>query len=206
MEPFVEIYSVHGSSESINAPLHIYRPYGEENSVRHALNKGYKLGFSCGTDGHSGKGGDIRGLQRGWSILRMFLKSPRNPGGGLTAVFAEELTRESIWEAFLSRRMYGTTGARIILDFNTGEHFMGEEYSTNEIPQFNFKVISQTPLKYIDIIKNGNIIYRKKCKDKKSKGVYIDKKIELGQNYYYMRVIRQDNEMAWASPIWINKK
>ncbi len=26
-----------------------------------------------------------------------------------------------------------------------------------------------------------------------------------GTNYYYMRVIQADREMAWASPVWVTK-
>ncbi len=203
MEPFVEIYSYHGNSESMDAPLRIWYPYGEKNSVRTALNLGYRLGFSAGTDGHSGKGGDIRGLKGGANFIKILAKSPKNPGGGLTAVFAEELTRKSIWDAFINRRMYGTTGARIVVDFRTFDHFMGEEFSTNEVPSFRFEVDSLTRIKFVDIIKNGIITFRLKCKEKKCNGEFMDKKIEPGINYYYLRVIRMDEEMAWASPIWI---
>src|SRR5690606_35344780 len=46
--------------------------------------------------------------------------------GGLTCVLAEDLTREAIFAALRQRRCYGTTGARMHLDFTVDDRPMGE--------------------------------------------------------------------------------
>ena len=34
---------------------------------------------------------------------------------------------------------------------------------------------------------------------------YTDMEAEEGLNYYYFRVLQDDGEVAWSSPIWINR-
>src|SRR5207247_269967 len=47
--------------------------------------------------------------------------------GGLTAVWAPELTREALFEALHARRTYATTTARILVDFRVNDAPMGSE-------------------------------------------------------------------------------
>ncbi|MEE2636785.1 MAG: DUF3604 domain-containing protein, partial [Acidobacteriota bacterium] len=52
---------------------------------------------------------------------------PGKPHWGLAAVSAPELTREAIFDGLHARRTYGTTGARILLDFRVNDAPMGSE-------------------------------------------------------------------------------
>jgi hypothetical protein len=114
-----EVYSHHGSSElQDNAPYTIHghpsHQWGPEKKVyfQDVLAMGYRFGVTADGDDHMGKpGGHVAtagapGLNEHYSRL------------GLTAVYASELTRPAIWEALKSRRTYGTTGARIVVDFS----------------------------------------------------------------------------------------
>lgn len=205
VEPFVEIYSNHGNSESDDANYLIYNPYkGEGCSVIDALNKGYRLGFVAGTDTHSSKGGNIRGIEFLLELLRKFYGGKKNLGGGLMAVYAQRLNRESLWESFLKRRVYGTTGARIIVDFRIGEHFMGEEFTAKNPQKIKINVIGTSKLNKIEIIKNGKDIYTLRCCKKEQSFDFIDSNIKKGLSYYYIRITQNDGEMAWSSPVWVN--
>ena len=70
-----------------------------------ALNMGLHLGAVCSTDN--------------WTMM------PGHWGQGLMAVLAQELTRDSLWDAFRNRRVYGVTGDRIELDFTCNGAPMG---------------------------------------------------------------------------------
>ncbi|MHC1591310.1 MAG: DUF3604 domain-containing protein, partial [Candidatus Helarchaeales archaeon] len=164
---------------------------------------GYRFGFSAGTDGHTGLGGDYRTPQRGNEIMRKMFRCEKIPGGGLMAVYARELTRETLWESFLKRRIYGTTGARIVLEFWIDDHFMGDEFTTKKPPKINFKILSKKALKSVDIIRNGKIFRRFKVKSRSFQDEIMDEHPRANFNYYYLRVIREDKEMAWSSPIWL---
>ena len=66
--------------------------------------------------------------------------------GGLVAVHAESRNRNDIWNAFKKRRVYGTSGKRILLSFtlinppnSLGSLPMGSEVEMSEIPIFRVK-------------------------------------------------------------------
>lgn len=79
-----------------------------------ALEQGYVVGVMCNSDGHKGRPG-AEGPGAGEFGI----------AGGLTCVLAAELTRAVIFEALKQRRCYGTTGARIDLDFTVNGRAMG---------------------------------------------------------------------------------
>lgn len=98
LERLVEVYSMHGSFEWFG---------------RRYLERGYHVGLLCASDDHTGHPGNNPAR-----------KSQR---GGLAAVFAQERTRESIFDALVARRVYGTTLARIFLDVRVAGAPMGTE-------------------------------------------------------------------------------
>lgn len=107
--PFAEIFSSHGSSESdiTHLPMmrHIHMgPRTSGTGVSDGLKQGIKMGIIASGDNHS--------------VPAMF-------GHGFMAVWAEELTRESLWEAMLSRRVYGVTGDKISLCYKANNEYMG---------------------------------------------------------------------------------
>ena len=65
--------------------------------------------------------------------------------GGLVAVHANGRSRDSIWEAFEKRNVYGTSGPRILLWFDliTTEkrHPMGSEWITDKSPVFSVRAV-----------------------------------------------------------------
>lgn len=67
--------------------------------------------------------------------------------GGLTAVHAREKSRDAIWEALVARRVYGTSGPRILLDFalvnpeKGGSLPMGSETHLGEPPTFRVRAV-----------------------------------------------------------------
>jgi uncharacterized protein DUF3604 len=134
VEPLVEIYSVHGSFES----------FGQI-----ALDKGYRMGFVGGSDSHNGQ---VGGFPPGGGANHF-------SHGGLTAIYAKDLSRESLYEAFINHRCYATTGKRILINFKINDCFMGEEIFVTEPPKIKVDVIGENPVWKVDLIKNGKIIH-----------------------------------------------
>ena len=86
--------------------IEVYSEWGEfEWFLREALEKGYQVGFTAGSDDHKGRPGAAPPGSGSFGVY-----------GGLTCIYASELTREGLWEALKARRCYGTTGQRILLD------------------------------------------------------------------------------------------
>lgn len=202
MQPFVEIFSYHGNSESNDCDYIIYNPFTKgKHSVQDALNMGHKLGIVCGTDTHTGKAGYL-GKEKLISLLRWFYKG-KNKKKGCIGVYAKELTRDAIWDSFLKRRVFGTTGNKSAIDFSSEGHFMGSEFNTNTYPKFKVKIIGETKILKIEIIKNGKIILRKLFDSKNVDFDFTDSKIDKGTNYYYVRAKHTDGNLIWSSPIWV---
>jgi hypothetical protein len=146
--------------------------------VWNALEKGYKMGFIASSD------------HRATHI-------------SYAAVYTPERSYDDIWDSLNARRTYAAT-ENIIVDFQSGGHAMGEEFSTNEPPRIDVRIIGTTKIQQIDIIKDNTFAYTAHPDVSEVTFTYTDSDIEPGTHYYYVRVIQEDNNMAWGSPIWVN--
>ncbi len=70
-----------------------------------AFDLGHRVGVVCNSDDHKGRPG---ASHPGASMFGAY--------GGLTCLFANELSREAIWDCLKRRQHYGTTGERLLLD------------------------------------------------------------------------------------------
>ncbi len=107
----------------------------------------YKMGVVAGADFHSGyQGNEEFGYLGGHGFIDDTPAKRLNPKPGLsggvtamlgsagtTAVWAEENTREGIWDAMMSKETYGTSGTMIRLRF-----FGGWNYSNKLVNDKNF--------------------------------------------------------------------
>jgi hypothetical protein len=194
-EPLTEIVSIHGSSEAADSPMPIYSPVAG-NTVRNALDRGYRLGFIGSGDSHDGHpGADRTGGTR----------------GGLAAILAEERTREAVLEALRARRVYATNGPRILLRFALGEHRMGSirRLSPDEAEGVDdlayVQVIAAAPLEKVELVRSGQLV----------DGVMLEGRLEASLTrevedlrpgeYVYVRAVQEDGGAAWSSPIWIER-
>lgn len=124
-----------------------------------ALARGYRLGIVAGSDDHKGRPGA--------SYPGAGLFGVR---GGLTCIYASSLTREGLWEALKHRRVYGTTGERILLRFTAGEHWMGEEFDTTEPPEFQVLVAGAAGLEAVELKRGTHVIFAERPKDAAARG------------------------------------
>jgi hypothetical protein len=125
---------------------------------------------------------------------------------GLVGVYSPELTRESVWEAFQRRHVYGTSGPKIILEFSAADSVMGSDVtwsaSKGPIP-LDLRAIGCDEIASVEIIRNGRTII-----DEKTDSVYIhflmeDTQTKPGTSWYYARVLQKDGNIAWSSPVWV---
>ncbi len=191
LEPLTEIVSVHGSSEALDSPVPIYDPI-PGNFVRDILDRGFRFGFLGSGDGHDGHPG----------FTHLVTDS-----GGLAAIIADTLTRESVLEALRARRVYATNGPRILLRTALDSYSMGalipKPKSGSYTGELFVHVIAETPLERVDLIRSGKVV----------DSMPIDGLLEvtMGQKiknlvsgeYLYVRAVQQDSGAAWSSPIYI---
>ncbi|MCW4048830.1 MAG: DUF3604 domain-containing protein [Candidatus Bathyarchaeota archaeon] len=131
--PVIEVHSNHGTFEWF---------------LLEAMRRRMKVGFIAASDDHSSRPG------------LTYPSGGMTTRGGYTGVYAKELTREGLWEAFWARRTYGTTGERIIVHVMSDGHLMGEEYSTDKTPEIKVKIVGTAPLHEVEIYNWDELIYR----------------------------------------------
>lgn len=216
-ERVIEIYNAWGSSECTKKegnlrPISVEGKDGiveaEVGSIRRALNQNHRFGFIAG-------GLDDRGAYAG-----LFEGDQAQYSAGLTAIVAPEQTREALMQALHNRSCYATTGEKIVLGFQIAGSGMGTELSTKNKPGLIFNrhitgfVSGTAKIKEIQIIRNGTVWKSIEPKDS-SYDIMVDDtehmskfvlpaKDEGSFCYYYLRVIQEDDHIAWSSPIWID--
>ena len=119
-------------------------------------------------------------------------------------VYTEAPTRAAIFDAIKQRRTYGATD-NIILDYRLGEHFMGEAFSTESIPPLQIHVQGTGTIARVEVIRNERAVYATRPKQQDVSVVYTDNDPPLGRAYYYVRVVQDNGEIAWGSPIWVER-
>ena len=205
VERLVEIYSVWGNSERSAAAgnLRPIRVTGGEKSGQHvvdALNLDYRFCFVGGGDTHDGRPGDeLHSLQKRPSMYRDLWRQ------GIMGVWAEKLSRESIFEALRNRRVFATTNVRIILRFSVCGRPMGSEVAHDGPRPISLRVSSETPIARVEIVRNGQDIVRL-LPDTREVDFKAEDPGSEGTDWYYARITREDGEMAWSSPVWVDKK
>jgi len=205
VEPIVEIYQGDrqnyerpGAPRSNTADYSIggWRPLG---FVSNALLKGYRLGFQSSSD-H---------ISTHMSYCNVWVEQP---------------TRQAILEGMKLRRVYGATD-NIIADVRCGDHFMGEEFTTDRPPTFNIKLIGTAPFAEVVIVKDNEYVYSLAPNERTVEFRWTDMDATPGKtSYYYVRGMQvgetttrmvqspqggrvsvdlNDGELVWVSPMWI---
>ncbi|NNE94151.1 MAG: DUF3604 domain-containing protein [Verrucomicrobiales bacterium] len=138
--PFVEMLSMHGCSENSENPrpfLHSMGPSDFDSTIAAGLKKGHVFGFSGGTDHHSGH--------------------PGSYGHGRTGLWAENGTRDAIWAALYSRRMYALTGDRMALKFSVNGAPMGSVIPPSDRREIRIDLAAGGAIDCVDVIRNGEL-------------------------------------------------
>lgn len=204
----VEVYSMHGSSERYDGPYPIThgnprgwfprflrddrsKP-GYGNYVQEALASGLRLGMIAGSDRH-----DYAVDER----IHPIDIYPR----GLTAVWADELTPASLWRSLWNRRVYATTGARIVMELFADGLPMGTEYLCTGLPRMRGSILGTSPLRLAELLRydqRGFTTAWSATGAAEAAFDFVDEDLR-GEGFYYLRVEQEDGHCAWSSPIWI---
>tara|TARA_Y100001934_G_C12360493_1_gene780427 strand:- start:1483 stop:3039 length:1557 start_codon:yes stop_codon:yes gene_type:complete len=141
--PVVELISMHGCSEESDNTrpfLHVMGPSDYDGTFHSGLARGYVFGVTGGTDHHSGH--------------------PGSYGHGLTGIWAEEHSRDAIWNAFYERRSWAMSGDRIELRFSINGTPMGGILPTGSTRSLSLEVNAGAAIDYVDVLKNNRLIKR----------------------------------------------
>jgi len=180
-EPVLEIFSDHGSYEREDALENgraLCKSFRWDRCGVHFLKNGCHYGFVANSDDHKGHVGV----------------------NGVTAVFAETLDRQSIFEAYRQRRVYATTNARIRLLFAANGRLMGAVLPNCEHKELTIDAVGENTLKKVDLFRNGDLYKRFVPEGRRFERTVTVREDEPSN--WYVRVTQLDNHIAFSSPIW----
>lgn len=191
LEPLVEIYQGYHAAyeykggpraESDNNHLLVHGAYEPAGFWWNALAKGLKLGVESSSDHIS-------------------------THCSYTLIYTPDTERTDIVESMRSRHAYGATD-NIVVDFEAHEpngktHLMGEEFTSAAPLKLSAKIEGTDLITQIDLIRNNEFLYTVKPGQKNFDFEYVDKAPHAGENYYYIRIMQIDKNLAWASPVWV---
>jgi len=83
---------------------------------------------------------------------------------------------------------------------------MGDEFEMSAQPVLDVKIRGTGRMSKVDVIKNNTFLYSVNPGRQEVEFSYKDMQIEPGTSYYYVRVVQEDGQVAWSSPIWVNYK
>ncbi len=190
VEPVVELfqghrqsYEVSGGPQAASGPSDTIQGYRPAGFIWEAFQKGRRLGFQASSDHVS--------THISYGV-----------------VLAEENSRDGIIEAFKRRHSYAAQD-NIILLVRSGDHLMGDEFSTKQLPRLHIEVTGTAPVDSIEIIRQVGLAKPAVVASMAPGGrevdlVWTDSAAAAEDwNMYYVRLKQRNEAMAWASPLWI---
>lgn len=165
--------------------LEIYQGFRDRSTHQAAhegLDKGYRMGFIASSD---------------------HLSTHRSYAG----VWTRDQDRASIFQALKHRRTFGATD-KIRLLFKSGDHWMGERYTTSERPSFEVEVDGTAEIASIDVYRDGTLVRSLSIADNDGSITTSFTPAEplRGTHYFYVYLRQVDGNQAWSSPIWVTAK
>jgi len=202
----IEIYSAHGLSEAYE-PSH---PLSFENSTFTDPSKSVK-GPQYAQDAW------VQGLELSTIASSDDHRAhPGQPQFGLAAVAAKNLTRDGIFDALYERRTYGTTGARILLDFTIEGESAGRQVVARGAPLLSVEAHGTADIEIVEVLRYSGspggfeVIYTLWPGAMDFRWTQTDESFRQDSIYYarlrQVGVIRDRIAMAWSSPIWLKRK
>ncbi|MDC0936702.1 DUF3604 domain-containing protein [Pirellulales bacterium] len=165
--------------------------------IHGVLEGGHRLGFAGHSDAHR-----------------------RNPGlaGGLTAVYAPELTSEAILAALHDRRFYATNGSRIVVDSRANGTLFGQETEARDgVVEIRLHVIGTRPIVSAELVHNGESVKTYQGNGQEElRAVFRSPQLPPGRHWYYWKIVQEGSSrhfpgssavarghLAWCTPHWV---
>jgi hypothetical protein len=188
VQRMIEVFSEHRRSE----------PWANQ-----FLSQEYRLGIMASTDGHYGNPGHGYLYYKNQNENAL---SDMEIGMAAVAVYAPERTRESLFKSLYERRVYATSGDRIVVDFSMDGHPMGSEYASETPPTLTVNAEGTAPFTRVEFKKNGVTLRAISPGTQTLKNITWKDPIFKPNEpaHYYVRLLQENGEEAISSPVWVN--
>lgn len=160
-----------------------------------------------------GEGGEsfypyyIQALDRGWHVAPTVGQDNHHGNWGAegysrTAVLAQSLSENALYEAMAARRVYATQDADLYIDYRLNGNLMGAVIGVTEGLEADVTLDDPTdgPEALAEIIGAGGAVL--------ASGYMVDGALTLplpdGFPYYFLRITQPDGDVAVTAPVWVD--
>lgn len=142
----------------------------------------------------------------------------RNPGlgGGLTGIYAEDSSDTKILEAYRDRRMFATTGSRVLIEARLNGVLMGRDVPVSGPARLDLRVDSPRTVKRVVLVRDGTEIKSFPGEGRRELQLGHEDATSPGKTtWYYWRIeldgpgtnyrgnaATAEGNLAWSSPLW----
>ena len=164
-------------------------PETEEQRLYDYLKQGKKMAIVGGSDTHDSMPGNP-------------YPEPHCPRpAGHVGVWADELTSEALFEAFRARRVFATTGTRMVVDFDSNGNRMGSILPVSSERKFRINLAATAQIDKVEFLRDGECI-----KTMYPNSDTFETEVEDVSNsekaFYHIKIWQCDGHKAWSTPIW----
>ena len=183
-EPVVEVFqALRGSYEEENSPGRA-RASEPAGFVWNAWRKGWRIGLLANSDHES-------------------------THQSYACVWAPELSNVAILGAIKSRRTYAASDNIVLrVEARTERGHprkMGEELAAVRAPELTVSVLAPRPVETLEIVRSGEVVYSTEPSSAEFSISYRDENHpRQGSAHYHLRLVQDDGQIAWSSPIWVD--
>lgn len=194
-----EIYSAWGDSLEHGQPVTMGAARIERLEFVRAIRDGFRTGFIASSDSHDGHPGHAQGTP-GRPHLYHHL------GSGRAGVFADQPSRQAIFEALRDRRTFAATGDGLAVWTTLNDDPMGSETLMGSDPaRLDLVVDSALPLSSLTVYRNGRAVERVDLLGERAiETSWTERRDgDAATESVFVKVVRSDGEIAWSSPHWL---
>lgn len=193
----VEIFQQRGNQERNEFPSDAWRGwYCNHSSVQDALDHGYQLGFTGGSDNHECLPG--RCFQE-----EGFGRIPTS-SVSLTGLWVERLRREDVFRGLQQRHSWAVWDTRALVAFSVNRVWSGDTATIKrgERLMAYIKISAEDGLRTIEIVSSRRVIW-----SGSSETLDLELEAPLGNakdsTHFYLRAMQHNGGIIYASPVFL---
>ena len=142
-------------------------------------------------------------LAKGWHVAPV-----NNDPSGRTAIFAQSLTEEGLYDAIRSRRVYATEDVDLSIHYSMDGHQMGSRVKAWQLGEAaDILVTLSDPTDAIGTVEvigeQGASLAKQNCD---GQWATVEFSLPTNQAYYYIKVYQPDGDIAVTSPVWVEQE
>ena len=201
-------YAALAADRAIGQFCHPGTQYGNFDDFGHYSESADSVMNLLEISGEDGEAQYIKALDQGWHVAPTYTNASRNGsfGTGRTAIYAESLTEDGIYDALRQRRAYATEDADLEIYFTLDGGFMGailEERHIGDTADITVTLSdpSDSGIGLVEVVADGAVIASQSLTA--SYGT-LTFSLPADHGYYYLRITQPDGDRAITAPVWVS--